>query len=444
MKKYETYKNSGIEWIGEIPEGWATNRIKFLFSFGRGLSITKADLFESGSPVISYGQIHSKQNTGTGVDDSLLRFVPEEIAKNQKDSEVKIGDFIFADTSEDMAGCGNCVYVDREGIFAGYHSIIVDGKGRNNKYFAYLFKSDEWRAQIRSKACGVKVFSITQGILSECSVLVPPQEEQTTIAAYLDYKVGGIDKSTAAIMAQIEDLKAYRQSIINEAVTKGLNPDAKMKDSGIEWIGEIPEGWANKRLKYLVACNTEVLPESSDKDCIIKYVEISDVDYANGINNYSTISFGEAPSRARRITHQGDVIISTVRTYLRAIATIQEENLIVSTGFAVLSPKEKYILPEFLSYAVLSEYFVGSVIAHSKGVSYPAINSTDLMDLSILLPPINEQTAIASYLDAKTAQIDATIAALEAQANDLAAYKQSIISEAVTGKIDVRDWEPND
>lgn len=185
MKKYENYKDSGLEWLGMVPEHWESMKIKYLFSFGRGLNITKSDLVEDGIPVISYGQIHSKANTGVAVKEELLRFVPTDIASAHPENKVHIGDFIFADTSEDKEGCGNCAYIDREGIYAGYHSLVLDGKGRDNKYFAYLFKSEPWRIQIRSKASGVKVFSITQSIMGESSIILPPLTEQRTMPLIL-------------------------------------------------------------------------------------------------------------------------------------------------------------------------------------------------------------------------------------------------------------------
>ena len=149
-------KDSGIEWIGEIPEDWEVKPIKSLFSFGKGLPITKDNLIENGSSVISYGQIHSKNNIGVQIVDDLKRFVSETYLDTNPNSLVHKGDFIFADTSEDLEGCGNFVYVDKEEIlFAGYHTIILFSKQNiNNKYLAYLFKTDAWRCQIRGLCSG--------------------------------------------------------------------------------------------------------------------------------------------------------------------------------------------------------------------------------------------------------------------------------------------------
>lgn len=150
-------KNSGVEWIGEIPEKWSVVPLKSKFSFGKGLPITKDDLVEEGIPVISYGQIHAKWNTGVTTHENLLRYVNESYLESNSSALVKKGDLIMADTSEDRDGCGNCAYIDiDETVFAGYHTIILNAlNSENNKYFAYLFLTDNWRSQIRKAVSGV-------------------------------------------------------------------------------------------------------------------------------------------------------------------------------------------------------------------------------------------------------------------------------------------------
>ena len=212
---------SGIEWIEEIPEGWTIKPFKELFRTGKGLSFTKADLVKEGVPVISYGQVHSKQNTGTSIIDELIRYVPEEIAKTGLSSKVNVGDFIFADTSEDLSGCGNCVYVDKEvGLYAGYHSVIAFSKRHlSNLYLAYLFLTDCWRSQIRSRVSGIKVFSISQSIINQTSIMLPPEDEQQSITAYLGEKCADIDRLIDLKRQKIEKLKYYKKGVIYEAVT---------------------------------------------------------------------------------------------------------------------------------------------------------------------------------------------------------------------------------
>lgn len=214
-------KDSGVDWIGKIPITWKVNRLKNIFNFGKGLPITKEDLKEKGIAVISYGQIHSKLNAGTEVLPSLIRFVDEKYLKTNNNSLVKENDFIVADTSEDLDGCGNCVYINKKmQLFAGYHTIILKSLNNyDNKYLAYLFKTDIWRSQIRSRVSGIKLFSITQKILKETTVILPKFEEQKEIVSYLDKKCSEIDKLITKKEELIKELENYKKSLIYECVT---------------------------------------------------------------------------------------------------------------------------------------------------------------------------------------------------------------------------------
>ena len=209
------------------------------------------------------------------------------------------------------------------------------------------------------------------------------------------------------------------------------------KDSGVEWLGEIPEGWGTKRLKYLSTVNDETLGETTNTDFEILYVDISSVDSVEGIQKKEPMIFENAPSRARRRVRHGDVIISTVRTYLKAIAPIvnPEPNLIVSTGFAVVRPKEE-LTSQFASYALRSLYFVDRVVANSVGVSYPAINASELISFPIIHPSLPEQRAIATFLDRETTHIDQLMAKKERQKELLQEKRAALISHAVTKGLD--------
>ena len=204
------------------------------------------------------------------------------------------------------------------------------------------------------------------------------------------------------------------------------------RDSGVEWLGEVPAGWTILPVKAIASCNDEVLPDDTDPDWAMDYLEISGVDAVLGVVETSTVTFGEAASRARRRVKDGDVVLSTVRTYLRAIAQIRqpEENLIVSTGFAVLRPRTAY--SGYLGYLLRSEFFISKVISRSVGVSYPAINASEVMRLPLPVPPLPEQTAIAAFLDQETAKIDALVAEQRRLIDLLREKRQAVISHAVT------------
>lgn len=213
--------NDDIRWDIDYPKHWQIQRIRESFSFRKGLSITKANLVENGVAVISYGQVHSKRNSGVGLNSDLIRFVNESFLSSNPSSLVEKGDFIFADTSEDVAGCGNCAYIDWDDtIFAGYHSIIAHPNEKNNsKYLAYLFQSPTWRYQIRKKVNGVKVYSITQKMLKDAFILIPPNDEQLAIVAYLDSLCQKIDDSIDIVNGKIRDLQELRERLIGDVIT---------------------------------------------------------------------------------------------------------------------------------------------------------------------------------------------------------------------------------
>ncbi len=205
------------------------------------------------------------------------------------------------------------------------------------------------------------------------------------------------------------------------------------KESEAEWLGEIPSHWLAAPLKFQCTYNDEVLPESLDDETQIEYVDIGSVSASDGITKIEQMSFRKAPSRARRIVRDGDVIVSTVRTYLEAIAPIvcPPSNLVVSTGFAVIRPKEN-LHKRYAAYALRAKGFIEEVVARSVGISYPAINASDLVAIYSPVPSFEEQIQIANFLDHETAKIDTLIAKQQQLIKLLKEKRQAVISHAVT------------
>ncbi len=218
-----------------------------------------------------------------------------------------------------------------------------------------------------------------------------------------------------------------------------MKPYPKYKPSDIQWLGDIPEHWEVKKLKYVTSINDDVLPENTDENFHFDYVDIECVTEGK-ILNPKDFSFKEAPSRARRIVVEGDVIVSTVRTYLKAIAQIKSilKPTIVSTGFAVVR-SSKTLNKEFLNHLLRESTFIDSVMANSKGVSYPAISSQELKEITLTIPPLPEQTAIAQFLDQKTAQIDTLIAQKQRLITLLKEERMAFINEQFAN--DDKKWE---
>ena len=252
-KAYPEYKDSGVEWLGVIPLDWELSKLRYKFAFGKGLTITKENLRDEGIPCVNYGEVHSKYGFEVDPQVHSLKCVDEKYLKENANSLLLKGDIVFADTSEDLDGSGNFTQlISDTRVFAGYHTIISRPLKRDNaRFYAYLLDCHELRTQVRTAVKGVKVFSVTQAILRNLSIWLPSENEQQSIAAFLDHETAKIDNLIEKQQQLIELLKEKRQAVISHAVTKGLNPDVPMKDSGVEWLGEVPEHWDIVPLKYL-------------------------------------------------------------------------------------------------------------------------------------------------------------------------------------------------
>ena len=425
-------KKSGLEWITSIPHNWSTNRIKYLFTNGKGLSITKENLIETGLPVISYGQIHAKNNSGTNIKPELLRFVDSQYQLLYPQCEVNQFDFVFADTSEDYDGCGNCVYKrDNTLLFGGYHAIIMHSIFQHdNRYFAYLFKTDCWRKQLREVASGVKVFSITQKALMNCSVIIPPDKEQTAIADYLDTKCDQLDTLIDDIQKQIETLEQYKRSIIAEAVTKGLNPDAEMRDSGVQWVGMMPSHWDCQRGKYILRYLQKPV---RDDDGVITCFRDGEVTLRS---NRREEGFTMAD---KEIGYQGidvgDLVVHGMDGFAGAIG-ISDSRGKASPVLNVLETKQN---KRYIMYYLRSMAYNDVFVALATGIRVRScdLRWNKLAELLYPLPPVDEQEAIVEYIDSVLERTNAVIADKKQQIETIEEYKKSLIFEYVTGKKEV-------
>ena len=452
MRTYEKYKDSGISWIGKVPEDWEVGRFKYSFKVRKGLTITKADLVDKGIPVISYGQVHSKDNPGTHLKESLFRYVPSKYLYSDKDSLVCKGDFIFADTSEDIEGCGNCVYVDKNmELFAGYHSIIAKSIRSNDcKFFSYLFLTDSWRKQIRTKVSGVKVFSITQDYLKNTTLIIPPYSEQQAIANYLDKKTAEIDKIIAEREKKIELLNELKSSIISRAVTKGINPHAKMKDSGIDWIGKVPEDWEIQKMNLICKVITDFVASGSFSDLKKNVTYIDSKDYAMLIRTADLSKKSNTMSHVY-VSKDSYNFLSNSNLFGNEIIL---PNIGASIGDVYMVPKNMYkhmtlgpnsimVKTKYCDFYYYN-YFKSrsgreSLLMIGQAAAQGKFNKTQLRQMKVPVPALNEQKAIATFIKKRILKIDTLISTESTKITLLREYKQSLISEVVTGKRKVID-----
>ena len=215
-------------------------------------------------------------------------------------------------------------------------------------------------------------------------------------------------------------------------------PYPDYKPSELDELPWLPAGWQEKPLCRIISHNDNVIAEDTDPELRIRYVDISSVNFSSGITKAEEMRFADAPSRARRLAKTGDIVISTVRTYLKAVAEVTDEyaDCVYSTGFAVLRTRNEELLSSFMKWAALNELFVQSVEAHSEGLSYPAINASELVKLKIPVPPVADQAAISKVLDAETSRIDALISKKSRFIELLKEKRRALIADSVTKGLD--------
>ncbi len=431
LKPYPKYKDSGVEWIGKIPEGWEIKRIKDYLNFqiGGTPSTSREDYFEGENVWVSIEDLNNQYI----IKDSKKKISDEAIIHSNV-KKVQKGSLLFSfKLTIGLTAFAGCDLYTNEAIAAFSPNDKVD-----LNFLKYVlqnnFENNAFENIYRAKLFNTSLLKVAKYALPENI------NEQKKIAKYLDKKTSEIDLKIEKYTQLIELLEEKKAALINHAVTQGLDPEVPMKDSGVEWIGEIPEGWEVKKLKFTSEINKKSLSENEDPNYEFHYLDISNVSKNGKILNTKLIKFCDAPSRARRVPEKKDTIISTVRTYLRAIAYLEDipTNFVVSTGFTVLNPR-KFIYPKYLYYVVSSELFVQTIVAHSTGIAYPAINSSDLANIHICYPIIEEQKKIAKYLDRETEKIDKIIIKIKSIIKLLKEYRESLIHHVVTGKVDVRD-----
>ncbi len=421
-------KPSGIEWIGDIPDDWEVRRLKGLGEQTIGLTYSPQDITDnSGTLVLRSSNI---QNGKLVLDRDDNVYVSIDV----ENKILKDEDILICSRNGSRNLVGKTAFVITYGKKLSYGAFTTIFRSKYNKFLFYVFNAGVFEYHLASYNTST-INQLTTSMLNEIRVPFPPVKTQQKIADYLDEKCGEIDATIAKQKESIEKLKAYKQSLISETVTKGLDKSAPLKPSGIEWIGDIPSHWEIKKLKFVANFNQNTLPEDTDGQFELKYIDIGNVSSVDGIKEIQYFNFSNAPSRARRIVKYGDIIVSTVRTYLRAITSIKEDydNCICSTGFAVITPKDN-VQQDFVVYAIENESFIAQIIANSQGISYPAINVSQLENLKLAFPSVKEQKEIVDFLKTKLLEIDLTINKKQNIIQKLDAYKKSLIFECVTGK----------
>ena len=428
LQPYPEYKDTGIEWLGNVPRHWSLKRFKHLFR------IKKEIAGELGHDVLSITQKGIKLKDIESGEGQLSM----DYSKYQM---VRKGDFAM-NHMDLLTGFVDISKYD--GVTSpDYRVFTLIDNANSAKYYLYLLQmgyTNKLFYPLGQGTANIGRWRLPREEFMEFLSPVPPCDEQELISSFLSSETQRIDTLIAEKQNFVSLLKEKRQALITHVVTKGLDPNVPMKDSGVEWLGKVPEHWVPKPICRVASVNDDVLPESTDETTAIRYVDISSVGYTDGIKQATEMDFIDAPSRARRKAANGDVIVSTVRTYLKAVAPVTDDysDCIFSTGFAVLRARD--LNHSFLKWAILNELLVQAIEAHSEGLSYPAINASTLVKLKIAVPPLEEQAKIANFLDLETSRFDILASETKKSINLLKEKRSALITAAVTGKIDIRNY----
>ena len=423
-KTYESYKDSGSTWIGQIPSGWELGNFRYYGEFTKGKLPSSTNVEAKGLPIIGASEMLGKECRTFTEETNVPLCKPDDI-------------LILWDGAN-------------AGIISSHHTGVVSSTAVkysclnpdvNKNYLFYLLKSVE--PFFKEEVNGTTIPHMNMKYINEVPLLIPSSKEQQSIASFLDTKCGEIDSLISLQEEMISELQAYKQSVITEAVTKGLDPNAKMnccasrekndacisssetqpaierkfKDSGVEWIGEIPEGWKTNRLKYLCSIATgNKDTQDSEEDGIYKfYVRSPIIEHSNSwtFEGEGILMAGDGAGAGRVFHHAFGKYAVHQRVYRMA--------------------DFKSINTNFLYY-YLSSLFCRIMDMGSAQSTVPSVRLPMLTNFVVCIPPLSEQQAIASYLDAKTSQIDSLISLKQQKIDELKSYKKSIIYEYVTGK----------
>lgn len=431
MKRYETYKDSGIQWWEEIPTHWDLKKAKHIFS------LVTENVSDSSLPKIALENIESWTGKYIETDSD---FMGEGV-------EFKKDDILFGKLRPYLAKVYKAEFA---GQAVGDIYVFRGNEEQNPEYLKYLLLSYPFISVVDGSTYGAKMPRANWDFISHLVLPCPPKTEQVTIAAFLDHKVGQIDATIAEKEQMIEDIKAYRSAIISEAVTKGLDKNVEMKDSGIEWMGMIPKHWGLVKLKNKAKVNgrigfrgyttADLVPKGQGAYTIGgKHITNCVID----LSNPDFISWDKYYESPEIMVKKGDILMAQ-RGSLGKAALVRED-----IGHATINPSlvllNSIAMNEvFLYYYLVSSSCLAYIDLLNTATAVPMISQNQIENIFVPIPSGKEQKQIADYLDRKTKEIDETTIIVSTQISELKSYKSSLITEAVTGKIDLREWKPKE
>ena len=419
-------KDSGIEWVGQIPETWETIKIDSLYSVRN----TKVSDFDYPPLSVTMQGIMPQLDTAAKTNDHNNRKL------------VKKGDFAINSRSDRRGSCG---ISDLDGSVSLINTVLKPNRIMNSRYYNWLFHTSLFADEFYKWGHGIvdDLWTTNWQDMKKISVPYPDIRIQELIADFLDAKCSEIDALTADIEKQIETLEAYKKSVITEAVTKGLNPDVEMKDSGIEWIGQIPKTWKTVKIGYVTKSITDLdhfMPNDYDENDGIPYLMIGDLQNRTSMIDFSKskhISLVDYKRLSRKSkTQQGDIIFARYASIGTVSYVDGDNSFVVSYACLTVRPNE-LILGEFLFYYFKSYAFLEDVSQYINTNTQGNVGKESLVRAKIVLPTIFEQKNIVNFLNQKLHEIEKAIDVKKEQLDVLADYKKSLIYEYVIGKKEV-------
>jgi len=443
MNPYSSYKDSGVEWIGEIPSHWDKIKVKFI-----------SKVFGGSTPKSSVEDYWGGE---------IKWITPTDIGKVKEEKFLQSTERNITEKGLNSSGCsiipkGSVVVTNRGPIGnviiptfdfttnQGCKSIICD-ESFSSDFSYYLLKVSQ--NVLESLGKGTTFMELSTTSLKNYEIPHPTHQEQTQIVSFLDTKTQKIDELIEKTEQKIELLKEKRTSLINHCVTKGLNPNVEMKDSGVEWIGEIPRKWNLISLKHLVSTKItdgpHETPEFVDEGIPFLSVESVQDNKLNFNRKRGFITEETHKEYSKKCKPQRDdvfLVKSGSTTGKSTIVETDEEFNIWSPLCLIRSDKSK-VTPRFTFTSLQSFYFRRFVELGWSFGTQPNIGMGVIENIRIIVPPLSEQTQIVKYLDEQTQKIDSTVEKESQRIELLKEYRQSLISEVVTGKVDVRGWNGN-
>jgi len=432
MKGYPKYKESGVEWLGEIPEHWFTIKLKYCDSVSMGQSPNSSDCNtdQIGLPFLQGNADFGKLSP------SATNWCPcaNKIA-DENDILLSVRAPIGAVNIADQ----------KYGIGRGLCAIKAVKSFTKYRYYEIACRNCE----LQAIGTGTTYKAISSENVNNYFSLTPPIKEQKAIATFLDQKTAQIDSLIEKKKRMIELLKEERAAIINQAVTKGINHDAEMKDSGIEWLGEVPKHWVQKKLKYLVSTTKGFAFKSINfSETGIPVVRASDIKM-HTIRDSDVFLQGVDVSITEKVRLKtNDIILSTVGSKAEVLESAvgqiglvppDKDGSVLNQNTVRFKPDVSKIEIYFLFYFIISNAYRKYLDLYAHGTANQAsLNVEDMLDFKISLPSIEEQKEICSYISAGLKRIDCTIELSEREISLIEEYRTALINEAVTGKIDVR------